>query len=91
MNIDHVAVVVHEQDGYKVAEYTPNKSGGSGLRVTPLEQWVQHYAGKGNGVYAAAPAGLCDQAVLVKMGAAAPVVMHAAPDVAAQASNDPRM
>ena len=92
LGIDHIAVVMRDSDGIvKVAEYTPNKSGGSGLRVTPLEPWVQHYASKGDGVYAAAPAGLCDQAVLAKMGAAAPVVMHAAPDVAAQASNDPRM
>ena len=92
LGIDHVALVMKDTDGaYKVAEYTPNKSGGSGLRVTSLEPWVQHYAAKGDGVYAAAPAGLCDQAVLAKMGAAAPVVMHSAPDVAAQASNDPRM
>jgi hypothetical protein len=59
LGVDHVAIVVRDTDGAcKVAEYTPNRSGGSGLRVTPLNEWIHHYQERGAGIYPATPAGM---------------------------------
>lgn len=67
--VDHVAMTFKDVDGkFKVAEYTPNKSGGPGLRVSDLGEWVHHYEQKGAGVFVASPEGMCDKKVLASLG-----------------------
>jgi hypothetical protein len=70
LGIDHVAVVIRDTDGVcKVAEYCPNPNGGPGLRITPLEPWIRHYAAKGADIYPATPAGMHDPAALASLHA----------------------
>jgi hypothetical protein len=95
LGIDHVAIVVKDTDGQaKIAEYTPSRSGGSGLRITPLAEWVNHYSAKGAGIYPATPAGMMSAGASATASASAgPVVADAsAPGpVVAEQESGPRM
>lgn len=70
LGIDHVAMTFRDKDGrMKVAEYTPDPKGGSGLKVTDLDAFVGKYSAKGAKIYAATPEGMCNKQVLAQIQA----------------------
>ncbi len=67
--IDHVAMTFKDRGGkMMVAEYTPSKSGGSGLKVSELNDFVNRYAKRGQ-IYVASPEGMCNKSVLAAIDA----------------------
>jgi hypothetical protein len=65
-------MVVKDTDGsVKMAEYARAADGRTGVRLTPVEDWVRHHAAAGQAIYAATPEGMADPAALAAAGAQA--------------------
>lgn len=67
--IDHVALTFRDKDNkMRVAEYTPDKNGGSGLKISELNDFVQRYSKRGP-IFVAAPEGCVNKSVLAALDA----------------------